>query len=168
MPIMAQRLPNGNTFIATRQQLLEVDKAGKQVFTYSRPNGEMFMRAQKLRNGDIACVTAGSIFIRMDSTGKELLTFPVDVRTSGGRIDVLPDGRVLVPQMANNRVVEQDAQGKVTWEATFEQPIAAVRLPNGNTLVTSYSEHRAVELDRGGKQVWEYRADTRVTRAWRR
>jgi HEAT repeat protein len=167
-PIMAQRLPNGNTFIATRAQLIEVDKAGKQVFQYSRPNGEMFMRAQKLRNGDIACVTVGSVFIRMDATGKELLSFPVDIRTSGGRIDVLPDGRVLVPQLTNNKVVEQDAQGKVTWEAMFDQPIAAVRLPNGNTLVTSYSQHRAVELDRDGKQVWEYKAETRVTRAWRR
>jgi hypothetical protein len=167
-PIMAQRLLNGNTFIATRTQLLEVDKAGKPVFTYSRPNGEMFMRAQKLRNGDIACVTMGSAFVRLDASGKELLSFPVDIRTSGGRIDVLPDGRVLVPQLTNNKVVEQDAQGQVTWEASFDQPIAAVRLPNGHTLVTSYSQHRAVELDREGKQVWEYKAETRVTRAWRR
>ena len=34
-------------------------------------------------------------------------------------------------------------------------------------LVTSMTQHRAVELNRAGKEVWEYRADTRVTRAFR-
>src|SRR5262249_20343976 len=125
-------------------------------------------RAQKLRNGDIAFVTASAQFIRQDAAGKEVQSFAVDIRTFGGRIEVLPDGRVLVPQLQNNKVVEQDATGKMVWEAAFAQPIAAVRLPNGHTLVTSYSQHRAVELDRAGKEVWEYKANTRVTRAWRR
>jgi hypothetical protein len=45
----------------------------------------------------------------------------------------------------------------------------ATRLPNGNTLVTSMSPQRgAVELDPAGKEVWSYKADSRVTRAYRR
>ena len=71
--------------------------------------------------------------------------------TNGGRIDVLPNGHVLVPQMSQNKVIEYNAEGKPVWEATVEQPIAAVRLPNGHTLVTSLNQHRAVELDRGGR-----------------
>jgi PQQ-like domain len=151
-------------------QLLEVDKAGKEVFSYSRPGGEVIMRATRLPNGDLAMITqlGTTRYARVDRTGKELKGFGVDVRTSGGRIEVLPNGHVLVPEMGNNRVVEHDADGKVVWEATVPQPIAAVRLPNGNTLVTSMTQNRAVELNRAGKEVWEYRADLRVTRALRR
>jgi hypothetical protein len=169
MPLMAQRLPNGNTFIGTRMQLLEIDRDGKEVFSHARPNGEQFMRAQKLANGDIAFVTASHRFIRMDPSGKELVGFPVDIQTFGGHIDVLPNGRVLVPEYTANKVVERDPTGKALWEAAFDdQPIAAVRLANGSTMVTSLQKQRAVELDRAGKVVWEFKAETRVTRAWRR
>ena len=169
-PLVAQRLPNGNTFVCTRAQLLEFDKNGKEVYSYSSPRGEQFMKAMKLRNGDYAFVSqlGNTRFVRMTPEGKELASFGVDVRTSGGRIDVLSNGHVLVPENGNNRVVECDATGKIVWEVNLEQPIAAVRLPNGNTMVTSMTQNRAVELDRTGKEVWEYKSDTRVTRALRR
>jgi HEAT repeat protein len=168
MPLMAQRLPNGNTFIGTRTRLVEVNREGKELFSYARPGGELFMRAARLRNGDIACVTAGGAFVRLDRSGKELYTFPVDIQTYGGRIEVLPNGRVLVPQYSTNKIVEQDPEGKELWAVDFQVPIIATRLPNGNTLVTSFNQHRAVELDPKGREVWEYKTDTRVTRAWRR
>jgi hypothetical protein len=169
-PLAAQRLANGNTFIATIQRAFEVDRTGTVVSTFTPPRGEEIMKALKLPNGDLAVVAKlGTVrYLRFDSSGKELKSFGVDLRTSGGRIDVLPDGHVLVPERAHNRVVEHDADGKVVWEASVEEPVAAVRLPNGNTLVTSMTQNRAVELDRAGKEVWQYRADTRVTRAFRR
>jgi hypothetical protein len=169
-PIVAQRLPNGNTFIASNGQLLEVTQAGKEVFAYTPPGGEYIMKAQKLRNGDIACVFSGPgcRFVRMDATGKEIKSFAVNVATSGGRIDVLSNGHVVVPEHRANRLVEYDGEGKAFWEAPVDQPIAAVRLPNGHTLVTSMNQLRAIELDAKGKEVWEYKADTRVTRAFRR
>src|SRR5207249_4919904 len=34
MPTGAQRLPNGNTLITTRQQLVDVDRAGKELWTW--------------------------------------------------------------------------------------------------------------------------------------
>jgi HEAT repeat protein len=169
-PLAAQRLADGHTFIATPRQVIEVDKDGKEVFTYSRPGGETIMKAVKLPNGDMGLITQLGVtrYVRLDRTGKELKSFGVDVRTSGGRLEVLPNGHVLIPEMGNHRVVEHDADGKVVWEAPFEEPVAAVRLPNGNTLVTSRTLPRAVELNRAGKPVWEYKADTRVTRAFRR
>ncbi|MCI0460705.1 MAG: HEAT repeat domain-containing protein [Gemmataceae bacterium] len=167
-PLVAQRLPNGNTFIATQSQLLEVDRDGQEVFSHMRPDGETIMRAQKLRTGEIACVTTGQRFVRLDATGKELNSFSVMVNTSGGRIDVLPNGHVLVPQMAHHKVVEHDAAGRIVWHAFVRDPVSAVRLPNGHTLVTSMTQNRAIELDRAGQEVWEYRSTTRVTRAWRR
>ena len=169
-PLAAQRLANGNTFIATRSQLLELKPNGDEVFSYVRPNGEIIMKAQKLANGNVAMITQLGVsrFIEMDVKGKELRTFSVDLRYSGGRIDVLANGNVLLPEAGNNRVVELNPQGAVVWQAGMEQPIAAVRLRNGNTLVTSMIEHRAVEVDHEGKEVWQYRVDTRVTRAFRR
>src|SRR5262249_13113798 len=146
MPIAAQRQPNGNTFIATRAALVEVDREGKEVFRYSRPNGEQFMRGLKLRNGEIACVTESHRFVKRDAAGKELQSFNVDIQTYGGRIEVLPNGRVLVPVYSANKVVEMEGEGKIVWEAPvpFNTPIAAHRLPNGNTLVTSMNQAPAV------------------------
>jgi hypothetical protein len=174
-PLMAQRLPNGNTFIAMRSQLIEVDKEGREVFKYSRPDGSEFMRATKLSNGDIACIVqlGGALtrYVRLTPSGKDIKeskSWSVQVRTFGGRVEVLPNGHVLIPEMDNDRVVEFDADGHNVWEVTLDQPIAAVRLPNGNTLVTLMRENRAVEVDRAGKELWQFKADTRVTRAFRR
>jgi hypothetical protein len=172
-PLTAQRLPNGHTFITTENQLLEVDKEGREVQSYVRPDGASFMRATKLRNGDIACIVQLGVarFVRLAPSGrdyKEVKTWGVQVRTSGGRLDVLPNGHVLIPEMDNNRVVEYDADGNGVWEISIDQPIAATRLPNGNTVVTLMRQNRAVELDRAGKEVWQFKADTRVTRALRR
>jgi hypothetical protein len=185
MPLMAQRLPNGRTFIAAMRDLAEVDREGDVV--WGRPlvkGGEFYMKAQKLPNGDIAVVAAmldGSRqFVRMDASGREIQKFPVNLRTSGGRIDVLHGGRVLVPEKDLDRVAEYDADGKIIWEAKYPQPVAAVRLPNGNTLVTSFNSDipprpfprerlvPAAELDRTGKVVWTYSAGSRVTRVLRR
>jgi len=167
-PLVAQRLANGNTFIATETGLLEVDRTNREVFSYAPANGEGVRKAMRLRNGDIALVTTSGRFIRCTPAGKEILSFPVAVSTNGGRIDVTPEGHVIVPEMASNRVVEYDSSGKRVWECAAEEPIAAVRLPNGNTLVTTLNQKRAIEFDRAGREVWEFRADTRVTRAFRR
>jgi hypothetical protein len=167
-PLVAQRLLKGNTFIATENQLLEVDRDGKEVFSYVRPGGEGFMKAQKLPNGEIAYVTTSHQFVRMDRSGREIQTFHADVSTLGGRIDVLPCGHVLVPELNNNQVVEYDGDGRAVWRQMCVRPVAAVRLGNGNTLITSMQDNRAVEVDRFGKEVWEYQTNTRVTRAFRR
>jgi len=174
-PLVAQRLPNGNTFIACKTHLTEVDRDGREVFWYARPGNEdeRFMRARRLPDGTIAAVVQArgrgqQHYLRFDASGKELSRFAVSVYTFGGRLDVQSDGRVLIPQMYDQRVVEYDAKGKTVREFAVTQPIAATRLPNGNTLITSMSEKRAVEFDLAGKMVWQYKANTRVTRAYRR
>src|SRR5262249_893697 len=51
-PLMAQRLSNGNTFIATDSQVLEIDRAEKEVMSFAMPNSERIMKAMKLVNGE--------------------------------------------------------------------------------------------------------------------
>jgi hypothetical protein len=168
-PLVAQRLANGNTFIATQDGLVEVDATGKEVFNYNRPGGERIMRARKLPNGDMALVTNLGVprFVYLDRSGREMKSFGVEVATSGGRIDVLPSGNILIPEMHNNQITERDPNGRVVRTIRVQQPVIALSLPSGHLLVTSNTQNRAFELDRSGKEVWEYRRDTRVTRAVR-
>lgn len=173
-PLAAQRLPNGNTFIANDHELLEYDKNNMEVMNVSFPDeGRKIMKAMKLPNGEIACMLADSRIVRYDAQGKELHSFPIHlgVRLFGGRVHMLPTGRVIVPHNAEGKVIEYDSKGKIVWEVPFEQPIAATRLPNGNTLITSMNPLvGAVEVNRAGREVWSYRhaSNTRVTRAVRR
>jgi hypothetical protein len=168
-PQVAQRLSNGHTFIAGRYQLVEIDPVGKQVFTYNA-TGEGIMKCMKLPNGEILCLFEDGKVARIDSTRKEVSSFHVDIgmKLFGGRIYALPNGNVLIPHNAENKVVEYDGTGKEVWKVKIDQPIAAVRLPNGNTIVTSMNQNRAVELYPDGTEVWQFRALSRVTRAIRR
>jgi hypothetical protein len=160
--------------------LVIVKKDGTVTWEYSRPDGGNFMKATKLENGDVACVIqqqpgTPSRYIRFDFSAKapkEVASFGVNVIHSGGRIDVLANGNVVVAENSQNRVVEYDtASGgsKIAWQVEADSPIYAVRLRNGHTLVTSMNVERgAVEIDREGKARWQYHVDTRVTRAYRR
>jgi len=167
-PVACQRLPNGDTFIVARNQLLQVDRTGTEVFSHSRPTSDI-MVGQKLRNGQMVYITNTGNMVRLDSTGKELKTITVPPpQLYGSNIDVLPNGRVLAAQYSNNKVVEYDPDGKTVWEATVTQPTSVQRLPNGHTLVGSMYTMQMVELDRQGKVLTQERLEGRVTRVRRR
>jgi hypothetical protein len=174
-PQVAQRLANGNTFIATAYKMLEYDKDDNAVvnINLSEDGQQKIMKAMKLENGEIVCMQVDGRIVRYDSRGTQLHSFPIQIGTRlfGGRIHVLPNGRVLVPHNAEGKVIEYDSRGKAVWEVPFEQPIAATRLPNGNTLITSMNPWvGAVEVDRNGAHLWSFQhaSNTRVTRAIRR
>jgi hypothetical protein len=174
-PQVAQRLPNGNTFVASDRILYEFDKDGKEVLHIPMEGeNKRIMKAFKLADGKIACLTNDARVSRLDATGKELSGFGISLglRLFGGRIDMLPSGRVLVPHNSEDKVVEYDGQGNAVWEVAVDRPIAATRLPNGNTLVTTMNTGLgAVEFDRAGNQVWQFATNlpySRVTRAIRR
>src|SRR4030095_8790184 len=117
-PLVAHRLANGNTFIATDTDLVEYDRTDKEVFHVVKNAGERNMKAFKLANGEIAILTSDSRIVRVASTGKALHSFNISLGTRlyGGRIHMLPNGRVLVPHNSENKVVEYDSAGKQVWE----------------------------------------------------
>src|SRR5262249_1145153 len=139
-------------------------------------NGDTVMKAQKWPNGAIACVLSSNNapnnavppyrFALLDPRGQEIRNFSVKLRTSGGRVDVLANGNVVLPEwMDETRVVEYDLTGNPVWTLDLKptgtdprasRPIAAVRLANGNTLVTMQQPNRAAEFDHAGHPVWEY------------
>jgi hypothetical protein len=168
LPIACQRLPDGRTFIATRRQLLIVDRQGKEVFTYSHPNTTI-SAARMLPGGHFALLGSGGVYERLDASGKTVKTFTVgSIYPVGGNLDVLPNGRILVPQYRDNKVVEYSADGQAVWSVAAPLPISAVRLPNGNTLVVCMQQQRVVELTHDGREVWSYQTDGRPWRARRR
>jgi HEAT repeat protein len=165
-PLSARRLANGNTFIVARNQLLEVDRTGKEVLTVNRPND--VMTAAKTRDGQIVCLTSRNTCVRITADGKETKSFGV-LQVPGYGNEILPNGHVLIAVTWNNKVMEYDAEGKVVWEATATQPQSVSRLPNGNTLVASQEwPSRLVEIDRQGKSVSTTSVQTFLQRAFKR
>lgn len=170
-PLATHRFPDGNTFIATKNDTSIVDKTGKELFKFQPPNGESIMKASPMSNQEICLILSSqqgnSRCVVIDKDNKEKSSFDVDVRTSGGKIAILPNGNLIITEVYGNRVVEYTQAGKEVWHLECEQPVAAIRLPNGNTLITSMTQLRAFEVNPKGKEVWSFKSDTRVTRAFR-
>lgn len=171
-PLVAQRLPNGNTFIGTDSQMIEVDKNGRRKNPFAFFNGMRIRKSAWLAEGKVICLRDDSRIVVLDpKSRREFHNFRVVLNRPlfGGKIDVTPKGTVLVPHNARNKVVEYDMNGNAVWEVKVDQPVAARRLANGNTLVTTMEQYRAIEFDPQGRELWEYKTtDTRVTRALRR
>jgi hypothetical protein len=165
-PINVQRLRNGNTFIATNVQVLEVDRAGKEVYSF---NVRVIMGAYRTRDGNIVCLDRFNQCTLMDKTGKKLKSFAVNTRrVNYGGLDVLPNGHVLIGEMQRGKVAEYDGDGKSVreWDVQLAQSVSG--LPNGHVLVSSQNRGGVVELDRAGKVVWEYKSPSQIFRARRR
>lgn len=162
-PLSVQRLDNGNTVITTRNQIVEVDRKGTDVFTHQRASD--IAAGGKTRDGQYVFVTRTGQCIRLDAAGKQVKAFQTGpLTTIGANIDVLPNGRVLVPLFSNGKVVEYDSDGKAVWETAFANPTSVARLPNGNTLIASSANMEIVEVDRAGKRIWQMRGEGRLMR----
>jgi hypothetical protein len=159
MPIGVQRLPNGNTFIVSRNELLEIDKRQEKVTSYQRQQQYDICAAQRLRSGETVLLTRTGQCIRLDANHKEVKSFniPRMVFTIAG-LESLPNGRLLVTE--RERVAEYEVGGGApAWEAPFRYPTSVQRLPNGNTLVATFQSQTPMvaELDRDKQTVWDYK-----------
>lgn len=89
-----------------------------------------------------------------------------------GRIEIhacqrLADGKTMVAESGNGRIVEVDADGKITFEfpLTLDKPDAhrdtrmARKLENGHYLVCHEGDGKVREYDAQGKVVWTYKLD---------
>jgi hypothetical protein len=156
-PIHAQRLPGGVTFIATRQQLLEVDRSGAREVVRYRSGSNDIITACRFRDGRIGCIEKGSYF-ELDARGKERKRFAIvpGVFTTNS-LTPLPNGNLLIVAYGGGTVQEYDRSGKIVWQIQMGRPLCALRLPSGNTLVSS-QDMVLVEYDRSGKEVARHMA----------
>jgi hypothetical protein len=152
-PLSAQRLRNGHTFIACQNKLMEVDRAGNEIYSIDRPNDVIM--ARRMRDGQIILISSNSQCIRMDTTGKQLKSFNLQMVWQTG-VNILPNGHVILPATWMNRVMEYDAEGKTVLQMTATQPSSAERLRNGNILVAPQQwPSKVIEMEPSGKQVSE-------------
>jgi len=89
-----------------------------------------------------------------------------------GRVEVhsfqpLPDGKIMIAESGNARIIEVDREGKITHQIalTVERPDAhrdtrmVRRLENGHYLVCHEGDSKVCEYDRAGKVVWSYKME---------
>jgi HEAT repeat protein len=154
--ISARRLRNGQTFVVCRNQLLVLDREGKQVFAHLHSTG-FILAGERFRDGQMAFVTYQGQYVRLDAAGKQMKTFQVPFIPNFGVNGalVLPGDRVLVSLSNPGKVIEYAPGGKVAWEAAVTNPGNPTRLPNGHTLVPSNGNTTLTELDRNGRIVSE-------------
>jgi HEAT repeat protein len=167
-PINVQRLANGNTFIATDSYVVEVDRAGKELYTFGN-NMQMINAAYRSRSGPIVCLQPNNNCVLMDTTGRVQSSFNCNHGpTQMAGLDVLANGHILITQMHAGKVVEYDAAGKSVLEVNAPGARTATGMPNGHILVASQHNQRVYELDRAGKVVWEVKASGPAIRSRRR
>lgn len=156
-PITCQRLPNGNTFIAMYNMVLEVTPDHKEVYRHAPGPQFYIFGAHKARNGHIVAITAQGMVIEMEAkTGKQVRTLNLGANGNWCGIEMLPNGNYLVATLNNSQIRElTPGDGKTIWQATYNGAFRATRLPNGNTLVASMTTRKVAELDRAGAVRWE-------------
>ncbi|MBI3408863.1 MAG: HEAT repeat domain-containing protein [Planctomycetes bacterium] len=168
--VACQRLPGGDTFIATRRELLLVDPIGKAVFKHKEQkdlDADDEDQAQQLvpiigagraRDGQMVFINQNGQCTWLDSEGFKLRSFTASQIAEQqliGTIEVLPGHRILIPLA--DRVAEFDRDGRILWQVPFSSPVSALRLPHGNTLIAN--GQRVLEVDRNGREVWSYQPE---------
>jgi hypothetical protein len=171
-PLSCQRLPNGRTFIATTDQMLEVTPEGREIPTLKPPLCSWCIR--RLPSGDVAVLGYNT-----ESAGRpfefQILTNSGKVRSRnvlpttvchGSQVTVLPNGDYLlcfpdyidplyrgVKQFSATREERRCYTG--SWQAS-----CATCLPDGHLLICSLG-HRILEIDQDGKVVHQEKTQGR-------
>jgi hypothetical protein len=154
-PMQVERLRSGETVIVGNQQIMVVDRTGRQTALITRNEG--IRTARKLPNGQFMVLNNRNELIRMDKEGKEIskVRIPQVVYQQN---EILDNGNVLVALGGNNRVVEYSSEGKEVWSMnTEQQPMHVIRLPNRHVLVlTAAGPYKVIEYDQTGRKIREY------------
>jgi hypothetical protein len=159
----SQRLANGNVFIATYTELLEVNPDGKTVWSQQKPDLKIYY-GKKLRNGHILFVTSSGLLIELNAEGKELRSIPAGDTSNWGSVEPLPNGHYLVCRCSKHEVVEIDVAGKEVWRCEAQWPTWAGALRNGRVLVACAHSGQVIEFDRDSKEVWKQKLSGRPCR----
>jgi hypothetical protein len=149
-PTGCQRLANGNVFVSTFNSVRELDRDGKEVYSFKLATGSNAIR--KHRNGHVIYAVDGEI-VEVDTAGRKVRSVRLPRGSMYVGIQDLPGDHFLVANSSTGQLLEVDAAGKVVWSAAVSGACGVSRLPNGNTLVGV--DHRVVELNRDGQKVWQ-------------
>jgi hypothetical protein len=127
----------------------------------------------RLANGNLLFPTAADTVVEMTPERKIVWSYQAKPKPgSSERVEVhafqrLDDGRTMVAESGNRRIVEVDAEGKIVKEVplsvgkpnSHRDTRLARKLDNGNYLVCQEGDGKVVEYDAAGKVVWSYTLD---------
>lgn len=126
-----------------------------------------------LSNGNLLYPTSATTIVEITREGKEVWKYQAKQKAGyKGRIEIhafqrLDDGRTMIAESGNARIVEVDRDGKIVHELplTVDKPNAhrdtrmARKLASGNFLVCHEGDGKVREYDPKGKVVWTYTLD---------
>jgi hypothetical protein len=166
-PAYAQRLANGNTFIATHNDCCEVTPKGLEVYKHTAEHGFFIHSTHRMANGHIVWLSMTGTVRELSPDGKQVRQLDLPQARGGNwsGVEGLPGNRYLAVELNQGRVIEVDAKGVEQWSCQIAGACYASRLPTGNTLVCSFGGQRIVEVDRQGKSVREVKLTTSPWRA---
>jgi HEAT repeat protein len=169
-PIACQRLADGNTFLATPTNLIEIDREQEEVYNHNREEDGRISSAYKARNGHVVYITDVGRVVEFDPRGEGTVVYRFSVGNPGGMCGVewLPNGRYLVALSGPGKIMEVDRSGKPAWEISVAGVHQALRLPSGNFLVASLNTKKLAEVNPAGKILWEKQTLGRPWRVHRR
>jgi hypothetical protein len=155
LPGSCRRLANGNTFIATREELLEVTPDHRTVWSVKVAKGVWC--ARRRRGGGFAVLTRSSQVLTLSPEGKELHCKALDHKVwDWAGLTVLPNGNYCVATIGN--AVELSPDGQVVRVCPPVCSLAFDRLPGGQILTCDVStRNRVLELDHEGEIVRKYK-----------
>lgn len=155
-----RRLASGNTFLASRREVLEIDPDGQGVQGcghdhLSTGGGQRRDDGRVVFLDDRGPDGRGALWELDPATATEVQAALLDTtgRYGQSRVQPLANGHYLIASSNANKVFEVDEAGQTVWQAQLPGPVDAVRLRNANTLVAC--SNRLVELDAAGKMVWD-------------
>ena len=168
-----QLLDNGNRLIICRQAVLELDKDGKEVMKYVRPNNVNFGNADicaglRLKNGETMLSVQNNgpngqapQLIHLDAKGKEIKDKIVKTGPPNYYGSIVISGEDTVLLAEQNQIIEYDLKtGKPAVKGFKKQvnaPRSIQKLPSGNILyVDGNYPPRAVEVTPEGEEAWSY------------
>ncbi len=153
-PVLALRLESGNTLIAGRQGVCEVDPELRVVWEYHLlpPGGPS---------------KAPAVRAAADAAASSAAPQPAARVAAESDVPIQLPNRFLQADRMDHRVWEVDRQKQITWQYTglgvagsdrsqLDRPHYAKRLRNGNTLITDTGHHRVIEVTPQGAVAWEF------------
>jgi HEAT repeat protein len=155
-PICVQRLPNGNTFIASYNSVMEIN-VNKEIVYRHNPGPQFYIfSAHKAKNGNIVAITAQGQILELDAkSGQQKNMTQALTQGNWCSVEMMPNGNYLVASMATNSVREIDRKnGQEVWSKQFPGVFRATRLPNGNVIAASMTTKQVAEFDRAGTTRW--------------
>jgi HEAT repeat protein len=164
--LTCRRLPDGNTFLAASESIVELGRDGKPIYEHRGVKFPLVDEAYKLDdNQTVRIASAGDSIVEVDArSGTEISKSkaPLPPQWRGQlrtRLRLSPDGQMFRLLIEEGKVVQMSTSGKIVWERAVKgvRRIAGSLL-GGNLLLSCYPSPpsaRVVEMDQTGRVVWE-------------